>query len=173
MEPSRAVAYESKHVKCHFDLVQKVVEQHQLFFWEMLGTSTVVSKESHLESGGAFDSDSLYSVTTTERFSTVDFRRAKNLPGLVDTIKPLESSYFSLVGRLEELGSSCLDDYATPPAQDFSWGIFLLLCCLYVFPGVLYWRAKQRRYAQVCAQWSAWKSELDNLVSENRAVLNL
>lgn len=173
MEPQAAVTYESKHIQCGVESVQKVVEQHELFFWEMLGTSTVVAKESHLERGGAFDSDSLYSVTTTERFSTVDFRRPKNLPGLADTIKPLESQYFTLVGQLEDLGSSCLDNYSTPPLKDFSWGMFLFLCVLYVLPGVWYWRSKHERYKKVCEQWSTWKNELDALVSDNRHALNV
>jgi hypothetical protein len=173
MEQQRAVAFESKHLKCGVDYVQKVVEQHELFFWEMLGTSTVVSKESHLENGGSFDSDTIYSVTTTERFSTVDFRRPKNIPGLSEVIKPIEARYFSLVSNLEDLGCSCLDDYAVPPRKDFDIPLFLLLCVLYVLPGVLYWRSKNKKHAAACAQWAAWKAELEALVRDNQGVLNI
>ena len=105
MNAEKSISYETKHVKCDVEGVQAVINQHQLFFWEVIGTNTIVSRDSHLEDGGIFDRDTIYSVTTTERFSTIDFRRAKNIPRLSE-IKSAESQYFSLVNRLENLGSS-------------------------------------------------------------------
>lgn len=119
MEKERPATYEFKHIKCSVDYTQPIVEQHQLFFWEMLGTDTVVSKESHLEDGGIFDSDTIYSVTTTERFTTIDFRRNKDIPQLSE-VKSIESRYFSIINRLERMGSSALNDYSTPPQRNLA-----------------------------------------------------
>ena len=55
-------------------LVDIVTNDHAMFYWELTGTQTVVAVDSHLESG-VFDSDNIYSVTTTERFVALDFRR--------------------------------------------------------------------------------------------------
>ena len=108
MNAEKSISYETKHVKCGVDGVQAVINQHQLFFWEVIGTNTIVSRDSHLEDGGIFDRDTIYSVTTTERFSTIDFRRLKDLPKLSE-IKLVESQYFSTVNRLENLGSSAIN----------------------------------------------------------------
>jgi len=172
METQKPSGYDFKHIRCDVDEVQAIIVQHQLFFWEVIGTNTVVSKESHLESGGIFDSDTIYSVTTTERFSTIDFRRAKDIPRFSE-IKSVESQHFSLVSRLENLGSSALNNYATPPPKQFSWIAFLVLCIFYVIPGVLYWRSKSKKYERICGEWQTLKAELDSLVNSNRQLLNL
>ncbi|NQE45185.1 hypothetical protein C5S31_04075 [ANME-1 cluster archaeon GoMg2] len=67
---------EFKHVKCAEALANIVIKAHQMFHWEVTGTQTVVSKESHLEDR----SGDIYSVTTEERFVTIDFKRSKTLP---------------------------------------------------------------------------------------------
>ena len=171
MNAEKSISYETKHVKCGVDGVQAVINQHQLFFWEVIGTNTIVSRDSHLEDGGIFDRDTIYSVTTTERFSTIDFRRAKDMPRLSE-IKSVESHYFSLVNRLENIGSSALNNYATPPFKQFNWIVFLVLCIFYVIPGVLYWRSKSKKYERICGEWQTLKTELDSLVNSNRQLLN-
>lgn len=168
----KAISYETKHIKCDVDEVQAVINQHQLFFWEVIGTNTVVSRDSHLESGGIFDSDTIYSVTTTERFSTIDFRRPKELSDL-SKIKSVDSQYFSTVNRLENLGSSAINNYATPPPKQFNWIVFLVLCLFYILPGVLFWHFKSKKYSKICAEWQAIKRELDSLVDNNRQILNV
>lgn len=173
MTSEKPVGYEFKHLNCAVDEVQAIISQHQLFFWEVVGTNTIVSKESHLEAGNIFlESDTIYSVTTTERFSTIDFRRAKDIPGLSE-IRSVESQYFSIVGQLENLGSSALDNYATPPPMKFNWIAFLLLCMFYVIPGVLYWRSKTKGHARIRDEWARLKAEFDALVNDNRDLLNV
>lgn len=183
MGEEKSISYETKHVKCSDDVdeVQAVINQHQMFFWEVIGTNTVVSRDSRLEDGGIFDSDTIYSVTTTERFSTIDFRRPKELSKLSE-IKSVESQYFSTINGLENLGSSAINNYATPPPKEFNWIIFLLLVFFLsmfffiiggVLYGVLYWRSKSKKYSKVCAEWQALKRELDSLVDKNRQILNV
>lgn len=76
MATDRPRGYEYKHMECAQIpvLVDHATNEYAKFFWESTGTQTVVSKESHLESG-EFNPDNLYSVTTTERFVALDFRR--------------------------------------------------------------------------------------------------
>jgi len=171
-QAQRAVGFESKHVKCDVDEVQAVIKQHEIFFWEPFGTNTVVSKDSHLEQGGVFDRDTIYSVTVTERFSTVDFKRTKDIPNYQE-LRAVEAKYFPLVSQLERLGSSSLDNYATPPPKQFNWIAFLILCVIYVLPGVLYWYFKSEKYKKICAEWQALKTSLDELVSQNNQILNV
>jgi hypothetical protein len=165
-------AYEFRHVKCDPDAVHAIVTQHQSFFWELVGTNTVVSKESHLESGGLLDSDSVYSVTTTERFSTIEFKRVQRFAG-ADRVKVVESDYFALVRRLEQLGCSVENNYKVPPPRDFNVVIFLLGCVFYIIPGVLYYRSKQRKHAEACATWNTLSVKLDRLLVSNAAILNM
>lgn len=172
MGAEKPTSHEIKHIKCGVDAVQAVMNQHQLFFWELIGTNTIVSRDSHLENGGIFDRDTIYSVTTTERFSTIDFQRSKELPNLSE-IKSVESQYFSIVNQLENLGSSTINNYATPPPKQFNWIVFLLLCIFYIFPGVIYWRSKSKKYSKICAEWQALKRKLDSLVDTNRQILNV
>jgi hypothetical protein len=172
MGAEKPTPYETMHLKCAIDEVQAVINQHQLFFWDLIGTNTVVSRDSHLENGGIFDRDTIYSVTTTERFSTIDLRRSKELPNL-NEIKSVEGQYFSLVAKLENLGSSALNNYATPPPKQFNWIVFLILCVFYVIPGVLYWRSKSKRYERICGEWQSLKTGLDSLVNDNRQLLNV
>jgi len=172
MKTQKPSGYDFKHISCNTAEVQAIITQHQLFFWEVIGTNTVVSKESHLESGGVFESDTIYSVTTTERFSTIDFRRAKDITHLSE-IKSVESQHFSLVSRLENLGSSALNNYATPPHKQFSWIAFLVLCIFYVIPGVIYWISKSKKYERICGEWKPLKAELDSLVNSNHHILNV
>jgi hypothetical protein len=158
----KPTTYEVKHVKCGVDDAQSVIDQHQLFFWEFVGTNTVVSRDSHLESGGIFDSDTIYSVTTTERFTTIDFKRSKDLGRLAE-IKGIEKKYFSVVNQLEQLGCLATNNYSTPPPKPFSW------------LAIVFWPLmilNNKKYEKTVAQWRALKSQLDSLVNDNREILN-
>lgn len=172
MGAEKSASFETKHVKCGVEEAQAVINQHQLFFWELIGTNTVVSRDSHLENGGVFDSDTIYSVTTTERFSTINFRRSKEIPKFSE-IKSIESQYFSIVNQLENLRSSAINNYATPPSKQFSWGVFLFLCLFYMIPGAIYWIYKSKKYSKICAEWQTLKRELESLVSVNTQILNV
>jgi hypothetical protein len=172
MDTQKTTTYEAKHVKCGVEDVQGVINQHQLFFWESSGTNTVVSRDSHLEGGGIFDSDTIYSVTTSERFSTIDFKRPKDLPRLSE-IKAVEKNYFSIVNQLEALGCSAQDEYTSPPPKQFSWKVFLLLTLFTTVGGIPYWIIKNNKHQKVCAQWQVVKAKLDSLVDQNRQLLNV
>ncbi len=173
IKKERPTTYEFKHVKCSVDYTQTIIEHHQLFFWEMMGTNTIVSKESHLEDGGIFDSDgTIYSVTTAERFTTVDFRRNKDIPHLSE-VKSLESRYFSIISRLERMGLSALNDYRTQPAKEFSEITFIVLLCFFVYPGIWYYRKKNEEYEKLCDQWRSLRAERSSLVNDNQNILNV
>lgn len=167
MPDQKPAANEFKHIKCATDDVQAVINQHQMFYWEVTGTNTVVSKESHLESG--MFTDSIYSVTTEERFSTIDFKRDKHLERLPE-IKAIESQYFSIIAQLEHLGSSALDNYVTPPAFSFLYRLYAW------FPGYG-WMLKLvpsfRNQTASYEKWKALKPELNSLINSNRQLLNL
>lgn len=111
----RPRGYEYKHLEVPQTpaLVDVVANDHAKFYWELAGTQTVVAKESHLESGD-FNPDNLYSVTTTERFVALDFRRPTDIPNL-SKIKSLEREYFQVCAALRNVGASPLNGYAPPP----------------------------------------------------------
>lgn len=121
---------EYRHIKCEEGAVNAVLRQHGLFYWELMGTQTVVSKESHLEPAGFVDEilgqgDTIYSVTTEERFATVDLKRDKGIPDYT-TIRSVEAQYFGLVRQLEATGGSVADGYAVPHHDGASCGGLLL-----------------------------------------------
>lgn len=114
MSTERPRGFEYKHIECPQEsaAVDLVVNEHAKFYWELINTQTVVSKESHLEEG-TFNSDNLYSVTTTERFVTMDLRRPTDIPDL-QKIRELEQRYFHICAGLRNLGSSPYDNYSQP-----------------------------------------------------------
>jgi len=109
--------FENKHLEVpqDSDLVDLATNTYGMFFWEVTGTQTVVARESHLESG-KFNEDNLYSVTTTERFVSIDLRRATDIPNL-GKIKELEQQYFHLCTELSNIGGSPLDNYSSNPVS--------------------------------------------------------
>jgi hypothetical protein len=152
--------------------VDTVTNDHAKFYWEVTGTQTVVSRESHLESG-LFNPDNLYSVTTSEHFVAIDLRRATNTPNLA-RIKEVEREYFQLCASLANLGASPLNNYSTPPSKDIN---FAMLGCLALFSafilGIVYYLWKDQEHKKAIAQWSNLKARLDRLLQENRAILNI
>lgn len=121
-ERPRGFEYKHLEVPQVSSIVDIVVNDHAKFWWELGGAQTIVSKESHLKSGeGLFDSDTIYSVTTTERFVALDFKRATNLPNLAK-VKQVEQEYFQTCVALRSLGSSPLDNYALPHEEPFPIG---------------------------------------------------
>jgi len=118
MPSKKPASFEYRHIKCAEGAVNAVMQQHGLFWWELVGTTTVVAKESHLEPATFMDEilgqgDTIYSVTTTERFATVDLKRDKSIPNL-EMVKPVETQYFGIVRQLEGLGGSLVNGYAVP-----------------------------------------------------------
>ena len=76
---------ENRHIQCGEHSVNSVLKEHGMFYWELVGTQVIVSKESHLEPGGFIDAilendEVIYSVVTEERFATVDLKRDKSIP---------------------------------------------------------------------------------------------
>ena len=96
----QSIGFEYKHVECPQipAWVDTVTNDHAKFYWEMTGTQTVVSRDSHLESG-LFNPDNLYSVTTSEQFVAIDFRRATDTTNLA-RIKEVEREYFQLPSQI-------------------------------------------------------------------------
>ena len=201
MTTNRPRGYEYKHLECAQipALVDRVTNDHAKFFWEMTGTQTVVSKESHLESGN-FNPDNLYSVTTTERFVALDFRRATDIQNL-QRIKAIEGEYFEVCSSLRNLGASPLDGYSTPPAVD-SFGMADLLGIsalqqlrqpgmwgwMFTFGYVRYFKKigvlgflfpaygyrKWKGGGELAQeQYKTLKTKLENLIGANKAILNV
>lgn len=91
---------EYKHVKTSENRVNSVMRLHQMFYWEVIGTQTVVSKESHIERDlGDYLTDRKTHVHTEERFTTVDFKRNKNIPNY-EKINAVEQKYYRILGEL-------------------------------------------------------------------------
>ena len=169
----RPAGYEYKHMEIAQDqrLVDVVTNAHAMFYWELQATQTVVSKEAHLESG-KFNPDNLYSVVSTERFVTLDFRRPTNIPNL-PKIKQIEREYFELCASLVNLGCSPLANYSDRPPMRFNPLIFLLLLGIWVIPGVWYlWRANKKRL-EATEQSRELRARLDRLISNNKTVLSV
>ncbi|MCH7737720.1 MAG: hypothetical protein IH872_10025 [Chloroflexi bacterium] len=168
--------YEYKHVECPQDssIVNTVTNDHAKFYWELSGTQTVVSKESHLEEG-TFNSDNLYSVTTTERFVALDFQRATDIPQL-ENIKRVERSYYEICTSLKNIGASPRDNYGRPAPEGINFLIVIFLS-FWIVPGVVYflWKKKQLEKTNVesAEHWRQLKSSLDQLLVENKGLLNI
>lgn len=162
--------FEYKHLECPQSWVDTILGMYTLFYWDLVGTQTVVSKESHLEQG-LFDSDTIYSVTTTERFATIDLKRRRSIPN-IDKIRTIEHKYFQLCNNLLDLGCSPLNNYAPPPQKGIGClGVGLYI--LWIFPGILYSRKVTAENQRKLAEWQRLKAELDNLVTSNKQLLNI
>jgi hypothetical protein len=140
-------------------------------FWEVVGTQTVVAKESHL-ARGEYNPDNLYSVTTTERFVAIDLRRATDTPNLAK-IRQVEREYFQLCAELGNLGCSPLDNYASPTAMDINWKTVLILLLLFWPALIWYFYSKNKKLKQAVTSWQSRKPRLDGLLQDNRSILNL
>ena len=196
MAEGRPRGYEYKHIECAQEpvLVDLVVNDHAKFFWELMNTQTVVSKESHIEEG-KFDSDNLYSVTTTERFVAIDFRRPTDIPEL-ERIRQVEQQYREICVALTNVGGSPLNYYALPifesfPIQNlftslFDPGYWLWEITLgqirdlrkigvmgFVFRPYGYWKAKQGDRAKQVEQFDILKKDLENLLDSSRDILSV
>lgn len=167
MEVQKPVRFETKHIRCSEGKTQFVINQHQIFFWELINTQTVVAKESHLERKDDFllDSYSIYSVTTEERFTEINFRRNKDIPNYSD-IKAVEAQYFLIVAKLENLGSSIADNYATPPPKPSPHG-----CIPSLFEMIF--KTEEKKYKKAYEEWKIQKRNFDSLLDKNKQILNL
>lgn len=193
-ERPRGFEYKHLEVPQESALVDIVVNDHAKFWWEMAGSQTVVAKESHLEEG-RFDSNNIYSVTTTERFVALDFKRATNLPNLAK-VKQVEQEYFQTCVALRNLGSSPLDNYVLPHEEPFPIGYSVTAMWdpgyyLWVFTwgflrdfkkigimGVLWspygrWKAKQGDRQEIVRQHTALAQRLQTMLGSNKDILNV
>ncbi len=179
MATARPMGFENKHLEVPQTpaIVDMVTNQYGMFFWEVAGTQTIVAKESHLERG-EYNSDNLYSVTTTERFVAIDFRRRTDIPNL-SKIKQVEQEYFRTRAALSNLGCSPLDNYANPPGMEISWKAVGLLSLLIFAYGlgipllVWYFWSKNKKQKQDVALWQSLKPQLESLLRDNRSILNV
>lgn len=169
----RPRGFEYKHVECPQVpvLVDVVTNDHAKFYWELTGTQTVVAKESHLESGD-FNPDNLYTVTTTERFVAMDFRRGTDIRDL-GKIKQAERTYFEICASLSNVGASPLDNYSSPPASNMG---LLGELSLRIWPwkiGNAYYYSKRKKHEEAVASWESLKARRDALLRDNRTILNV
>ena len=159
---------EYKHLECPQSWVNALLNQYSIFFWNLVATQVVVSKESHLERGGMFDTDTIYSVTTTERFATIDLKRRRDIPYL-DYIKQYEQRYMQICGNLIDLGCTPLDNYTSPPpvkgigCLGALWSMSLA--------GRGYSKKIKATNEQKALQYQQLKTELDNLLISYRQFL--
>jgi hypothetical protein len=158
-------------------MVNSVLREHAMFRWELVSTQTIVSKESHLESGGFLDAvlgngDVIYSVWSEERFATVDLKRDKSIPNL-EQIKKLENEYSHIVAQLQEIGCSPLDNYATPYEQKANWPLLGCLFVLWIFPGILYKQHINKENKRVRALHLELRPKLLEFIEANKHILNI
>ena len=124
------------------------------------------------------DTDTLYSVTTAERFVALDFRRVHDIPNL-PRIKEVEREYFQFCVSLANLGASPLDNYSThtPPPKEINWIALGCLSLLYILPGVFYYIWKEKKHKEAIVQraneFNLLKPRLDNLLQQNREILKI
>lgn len=172
MTAKKIEAFEYAHLECPQPWVDAVLQQYSLFYWDLVATQTIVSKESHLERGGLFDSDAIYSVTTTERFATIDLKRNRNIPK-IDKIRDVEGKHFQLCDSLIELGCSPVDNFGPPPKRSIGfWGVMLYIFGV-VIGGILYHRKIRRENERKLAKYQQLRAELDDLVTANKKLLNV
>ncbi|TRZ52914.1 MAG: hypothetical protein D4S01_02155 [Dehalococcoidia bacterium] len=171
MATEKIEAFEYKHLECPQSWVDAILKQYSLFYWDLVATQIVVSKESHLEGGGLFDSDTIYSVTTTERFATIDLKRKRSIPN-IKRIKDAERKYFQLCSNLIGLGCSPVDNY-TPPSEKSIGCLGAGLYIFFVFPGILYSRKVKADNEIKLLEYQRLKTELDSLVTTNKQLLNI
>ena len=165
--------FEYKHVECPQIpvLVDMVTNDYAKFYWELTGTQTVVSKESHLKSGD-FNPDNLYSITTTERFVALDFKRATDIQGL-DKIKQVENRYYEICASLNNIGASPIGNYSSPPPKNINYLILIVLGLMYAVPGILYYLWVAKKHKEKVTKWSDLKPSLDKLLVDNKEILNI
>jgi hypothetical protein len=163
--------FEYTHLECPQSWVNSILQQYAMFYWELVGTQTVVSKESHLERGGLFDSDTIYSVTTTERFATVDLKRDLNRPNL-DKVRTLETQYFDICNDLMKMGCSPVNNYSPPPSKSIGITGILLYCC-YIIPGIWYSSKVKSDNQKTLARYQQVKGKLDKFIKANNQLLNV
>jgi hypothetical protein len=171
--PGRTEGLEYKHLECPQSWVNAILGEYSLFFWDLVATQVVVSKESHLEKGqGFFDSDDIYSVTTTERFATVDLKRRRDIPNL-DIIRNVEQRYIAITGELIDLGCSPVNNFAGPPYSKGIGCLGIFLYFLYIFPGVLYQQKIKKDNQKIVLACQQLQAELDGLLTQYRPYLNI
>lgn len=167
-------AFEYEHIECPQSWVNAILQQYQIFYWDLVGTQTIVSKESHLERGGSGlfdDPDAIYSVTTTERFATIDLRRKRDIPK-IDKIKELENRHSQICSSLINIGCSPLGNWGPPPEKGIGC-LGLGLYILGIIPGVLYSRKVKKDNEERKLAYQNLRAELDNLLATNRQLLNI
>lgn len=172
MATGRTEALEYKHLECPQSWVNAILGEYSLFYWDLVATQVIVSKESHLERGGLFDSDQIYSVTTTERFATVDLKRRRDIPNL-DTIRSVEHRYMEITGQLIRLGCTPLDNFATLRSGKGIGCLGIFLYCLVIIPGVLYSLKIKKDNDRTALECQQLRAELDGLLTQYRPYLNM
>ena len=168
--------FEYKHVKCAEDLVNLVIQQHQLFYWEIIETQTVVAKESHLDRPEL--SNVIYSVTTEERFVTLLFKRNKNIPHY-EKIKAIETKYFTIVQQQMELLAQIPQQ--SPVFQEVMKGLkergpvtaARILYARLSLPGLILGRIRRADAERKLEKYAQLQDELDHLVEANKDILNI
>jgi hypothetical protein len=163
---------EYKHLECPQSWVNVLLNQYSVFFWNLVATQVVVSKESHLERGGVFDSDSIYSVTTTERFATIDLKRRRDIPYL-DTIRDYEQKYMHICGQLVALGCTPLDNYSTPPKDEGTGCTGCLLYSLFIIPGILHAQKVKQNNEERAVRYQQLAGELAGLITSYKQFLSM
>lgn len=97
--------FETKSITVPPNLVDATIKEYEPFFWELIGTDTVDSSNSHLEKRG----DEIYSVTERKAYSKVNLRRSLDIPNITK-VKELEDEYWSVKSNIQELRASNYGD---------------------------------------------------------------
>lgn len=120
---------EVKTLKVDGSKEESTVELMQNFGWNFVSSQEVNNTDSHLERQG----DTLYSVTTKEKYVKLVFNREKNQPNY-SKIVALENEYYSVL-KSEPLILSKVNSM-----------VAFFLLCFFIVPGVIYiWYVNKNR----------------------------
>lgn len=149
--------YEFKHVTCAPSRVQKTIDLHSIFFWEVIGTDSMSS--SYLTR----EASALYSVV--EQTTNINLRRKTALPNL-DTIKEAERNYFDIREQLSQIE---IPSWTAGRVCIAFAGIFML----YVIPGVLYILHVNKKSRKGKLRLQELEAEMDKLIEKYKSILNV
>lgn len=146
--------YETKTRRVHPDNEQSTISAMETFFWEVQNAQHVKTKDTHDELRG----DTLYSVTETEHFVALTFRRDLDDPRARQA-RALEAKFDEIEASLPAIpkkeGLGCALVVCVLLTAFFGLGI---LIALFWIPGIL---AKNARIEAELPEITARRSELE------------
>ncbi len=144
--PNNDARWESRSIQIHPAYESEYIEVFETFGWELLSTQTIDKKDSHLENFMG----QITSVTESEKYVKLAFRRNKNMP-----------NYKRLV-ELQERYENAI--FVSEPEDVSSWlvggGIVLSLVGFFIIgiPMIIVYAVKKKKYN---TEYSIYAQEME------------